>query len=460
MGGRVGGLVKGCRAFSSTPLPPSRNRRRNAATPIRSTSSTAKTTTPAASGRWRGAQRAATARKRRACVAAAASSSDEFSTTSSAASGSAGTQTAASMRLVGGVRDLVDEYDIFLLDMWGVMHDGSRPYDGVLDVIGKLKDAGKEMVILSNSSKRRSNSHRMLAKLGFDPRDFGNIITSGEVAYRMLAAAGNGNDGGDDDDDVAPWLGCEPWDVLADLQQRSGDTDRKVFVYGSGDGDEEYCESCGWSLAPLDEARLIVARGTFTVNDGGSSINKRQDPERYEAMLRETLQIAAKKRLPMIVCNPDKIRPDAERPPMPGKIGDMYETALVDSNREDGAGEVRCSPAEAEALVKRIGKPFRDVYDIAMNPAFSTGGGSLPRACMVGDALETDVAGGSAYGIDTVWVVRDGIHGPELPPASASSPELLAEGAESILRSFNRLEGTYAKGRQLLPTYIMPTFKW
>jgi HAD superfamily hydrolase (TIGR01459 family) len=330
------------------------------------------------------------------------------------------TQSTAPMKLLEGMRDLIDDHDVFLLDMWGCMHDGSLPYDGVLNVVQKLKDAGKKMIILSNSSKRKDNSIQMLKNLGFDPDDFDQIITSGEVAYQMLS--------GDDS------LGCEPWDVISGIRA-SGN--QKVFVLGSGDGDQEYCESCGWTLAPVEEASLIIARGTFSINDGISLINKRDEPERYEDMLEQKLNEAAVRRIPMLVANPDKVRPDFERPPMPGKIGDTYEQAL-------GGGP------EAEALVKRIGKPFHDVYDIALR-----GTTDLSRICMVGDALETDVTGGSSVGIKTVWVIADGIHGPD-----AEGKESLLQGAMFVLENFNTKEGTYAKGRSLSPSFILQHFRY
>ena len=77
----------------------------------------------------------------------------------------------------------------------------------------------------------------MLTKLGFDPNDdFVQIITSGDVSHRMLA--------GED----ASSLGCSTWDVLDECQQRhpsnrpddDDDDDaatKKVFCFGSGDGD-------------------------------------------------------------------------------------------------------------------------------------------------------------------------------------------------------------------------------
>lgn len=86
------------------------------------------------------------------------------------------------------IRDIADDYDLFLLDMWGVMHNGSHPYDGVLDTVKELKKAGKEMIILSNSSKRTDASIRSLKKLGFDPSDFAQIITSGEVSVMLCSS--------------------------------------------------------------------------------------------------------------------------------------------------------------------------------------------------------------------------------------------------------------------------------
>ena len=86
-----------------------------------------------------------------------------------------------SITFVSGLQGIVEIYSTFLLDMWGVMHDGSQPYNGALQTVKFLKEAGKKMIILSNSSKRKEKSLLMLQKLGFDPSDFDQIITSGEV---------------------------------------------------------------------------------------------------------------------------------------------------------------------------------------------------------------------------------------------------------------------------------------
>lgn len=296
-----------------------------------------------------------------------------------------------------------------------------------MDAIRRLAAAGKRLVILSNSSKRRDNSVKMLTKLGFDPlQDFERIVTSGEAAHGLLLGAST-------DSPPLEKNAIAQWSKIRDV---SADN-RKAVVLGSGDGDVEYLQGCGWTVDSADEASLVVARGTFTVNDGNSSrvVHKRDDADAYETALQATLQACAARRLPMLVTNPDKVRPDVERPPMPGKIGDAYEAALAQQGVDDPA-----------SYVKRIGKPFSDVYDMCLAGVDKT------RACMVGDALETDVTGGALAGIATVWVLMDGIHSPDV--------ETL-DDASNAVDEFNQNSGnTYAKGKTLQPDFLLAHFRW
>jgi HAD superfamily hydrolase (TIGR01450 family) len=355
-------------------------------------------------------------------------------------------------KYITGIRDIADDYDVFLLDLWGVLLDGSRPYDGVLDALQELRRRHKRLIVLSNSSKRLDHSLRMLRTLGFDPTGFETVITSGEVAHQMLSGEGD-------------WLQyCQPWMPLASLASGRRNTPRRAFCLGSGDGDAEYLRGCGWALSDVNEADLIVARGTFTIEVDGTDakrVHKRDDPTRYEAVLLDQLQRAASRRVPMLVCNPDKVRPDRDRPPMPGQLGDLYESMLL---REANGG---LDAQQAEALVKRVGKPDPDVYAIALQQQRSRqpDGGRLStlsglRACMVGDALETDVTGGSGAGLDTIWVLDTGIHGPDLAARKGSRQDGHHGAAQSVLDEFNRKSGTYAKGRTLSPTRFLPSFRW
>lgn len=49
-----------------------------------------------------------------------------------------------------------------------MMHDGTTPYEGVLDAVKKLREAGKTLIVLSNSSKKKENSVKMLTKRKFE----------------------------------------------------------------------------------------------------------------------------------------------------------------------------------------------------------------------------------------------------------------------------------------------------
>jgi len=288
---------------------------------------------------------------------------------------SSNTMASPTLTHVSGIKELKDDYSTFLLDMWGVMHDGVTAYEGVLDTVKQLKNCGKKLIILSNSSKRKDNAMKTLQKLGFEPEiDIDEVITSGEISYRMLS--------GDET------LKCFTWDVISNLRSSQ---QMNVFVFGSGDGDEEYCTSCGWKLSPLLDANLIIARGTFTINDGSGTIISLDDDETtYTNALQESLRIAVEKKIPMLVTNPDKVRPDADLSPMPGSIGDSYQVLL---GEKEGA---------TSSLVKRVGKPYSEVYELALNELGVNG--DLSSCVMVGDALETDVTGGSMAKISTLWV--------------------------------------------------------
>ena len=333
---------------------------------------------------------------------------------------------------ISSILEVSEYHDIFLLDMWGVMHNGSTPYDGVLETISKLKSLNKKLIILSNSSKRIDHAYKMLEKLGFNINDFDNVITSGEVSHRMLS--------GD------KTLQCNTWPILDNLLMQDNDN-KKVFVFGSGNDDEEYVTSSGWKLSSIHDANLLLARGTFTINDGNSIISKKDNENDYNTNLKKCLLIAAKKKIPMLISNPDKVRPDEGLPPMPGAIGDAYEDILK------GAHDVS-SEIIAKDIIKRIGKPYSEVYEIALHGVSSS---SIP--VMVGDALETDIIGGTANKCATVWCVKDGIHA-----ASVDEVDSTYEvGVDTVLKKFNTEKKEFiqsiSNSDELIPSFIVPHFK-
>lgn len=85
-----------------------------------------------------------------------------------------------------GVSQLADRYDAFLVDQWGVLHDGHSAFGEAIDVMRRLHDAGKQLIILSNSSRRAVTTRENLLRMDIDPALFDGYATSGEEVWRAL----------------------------------------------------------------------------------------------------------------------------------------------------------------------------------------------------------------------------------------------------------------------------------
>lgn len=92
-----------------------------------------------------------------------------------------------SPRSIGGISELVDQYDAFFVDAWGVLHDGRTPYPGAIDCLERLMGAGKQVVILSNSANRENGVADDLTHVGIGPQHYHFIVCSGELTHEALA---------------------------------------------------------------------------------------------------------------------------------------------------------------------------------------------------------------------------------------------------------------------------------
>tara|TARA_B100001093_G_scaffold446167_1_gene450293 strand:- start:1125 stop:1931 length:807 start_codon:yes stop_codon:yes gene_type:complete len=81
--------------------------------------------------------------------------------------------------------DIYDSYDTYVIDLWGVMHDGIALNPEAIDVVSKLKKNSKKIVFLSNAPRPSSKVIDFLISLDMDKKYLSNVVTSGEAA--MLA---------------------------------------------------------------------------------------------------------------------------------------------------------------------------------------------------------------------------------------------------------------------------------
>src|SRR5919205_600633 len=87
---------------------------------------------------------------------------------------------------IDGIRGLAPAYDGFILDLWGVVHDGAAPFPGVLDCMERLIAEGKRLVLLSNAPRRSDDVVRRIAKIGVPERLYHGVMSSGEEAWLHL----------------------------------------------------------------------------------------------------------------------------------------------------------------------------------------------------------------------------------------------------------------------------------
>lgn len=84
--------------------------------------------------------------------------------------------------------DILDDYDTFIIDLWGVVHNGYALYAGIEDFFASLKKAQKIVLLLSNAPRRKAPVQEQLKTLGLDTTFYTDLYTSGEDVHQTLKA--------------------------------------------------------------------------------------------------------------------------------------------------------------------------------------------------------------------------------------------------------------------------------
>jgi HAD superfamily hydrolase (TIGR01459 family) len=262
--------------------------------------------------------------------------------------------------ILSGLAEIAGRYDGFILDLWGVVHDGVKPYPGVLETLGHIKDLGKRAVLLSNAPRRAEVLVGVMTNMGVERSFYSGVMSSGEATYLELAAR------------------SDPFFAALGRKLYHLGPDRDINVYEG-----------------LDYERMTkVSEADFILNTG---------PVEFEHSLadyEEVLQEAAARHLPMVCANPDKLV-------MRLGVPVVCAGALADRYRELG-GE----------FVER-GKPDPAIYPPCLE---LLGISDKSKVLAVGDALHTDIAGANAAGIDSL-LTTCGIHAAELGTGWGEEPD-------------------------------------
>lgn len=261
---------------------------------------------------------------------------------------------------LAGVSGLVTRFDGFIVDQWGVLHDGSHPYPGAVHCLERLHEAGKHVVVLSNSGRREAANVRLMEEMGFPARLFDRLVSAGEDARESIVAR------------------------ASPFHAKLG---RRCYAF-TRSGDRSILEGIGIEFAgAVGEADFLAAIGIDSP--------KRNLPD-YE----EELRAGVARGLPMLCANPDIARFHS------GRL--VEATGVLARRYEELGGEVFYH-----------GKPWPAIYAscLAALPACPPG-----RVVAVGDSIEHDVLGAERAGLPCAFIAG-GIHAEELGVTHGGEPD-------------------------------------
>ncbi|MGJ8581272.1 MAG: TIGR01459 family HAD-type hydrolase [Psychromonas sp.] len=82
--------------------------------------------------------------------------------------------------MITGLTDIIDKFDTFILDQWGVLHNGGAAFPEAIAALTLLKAHNKKVVILSNSGKNSAFSYDRLTDSGISRDLYLDVLTSGD----------------------------------------------------------------------------------------------------------------------------------------------------------------------------------------------------------------------------------------------------------------------------------------
>lgn len=241
--------------------------------------------------------------------------------------------------------DFADDFDVFVLDAFGVLNIGGQPIPGAPERVRALQAAGKAIFVLTNgASFPPGTALQRYRSYGYD------LPTEAVIASREAAATA-----------MAGFPATAHWGAMAIPQSD--------------------LETLAPSIALLedDPSDYDAADAFLMLSTIGWSFDR-------QALLLESLK---RRPRPIVVGNPDLIAPQ--------EGGFSLEPGFYAHHLADETG----------IAPDFHGKPFPSVFDLvkARLPA----GTAPERVCMVGDTLHTDILGGAAAGWKTVLVTGHGL---------------------------------------------------
>jgi HAD superfamily hydrolase (TIGR01459 family) len=250
------------------------------------------------------------------------------------------TETPPTIPIIDSLKEMGSRYRAWLVDIWGVMHNGRDAFPLAVAATRAFRAAGGIVVLISNSPRPSPAAKQQLRELGVPDDAYDATVTSGDLTRHEL--------------------GKHPHARVFHL---GPERDRQIFA------------GLGVTLVGPDEAELVVCSGLFD--------DETETPDDYAELLHDL----AARELPMICANPDSVVERGDRLVYcAGALAAVYE--------KEGGSVVYAGKPYA---------PIYDLALETM-AGLAGGDVGKDDVLAIGDGVHTDIAGAGKLGIDAVFV--------------------------------------------------------
>ena len=85
-----------------------------------------------------------------------------------------------------GLSSIADDYQLFYVDLWGVVHNGVSLYQEAIKTLNEITKKKKDYILLTNAPRPNHAVKSFLEKLGMEKKIRDHVFTSGEAALNYL----------------------------------------------------------------------------------------------------------------------------------------------------------------------------------------------------------------------------------------------------------------------------------
>ncbi len=85
-----------------------------------------------------------------------------------------------------GLQSIAHNYDLFYIDLWGVIHNGIKLHKEAVKTLNNLMKMNKNFVLLTNAPRPNKTVQNFLKKMGMDKKLIDHVFTSGQAALDYL----------------------------------------------------------------------------------------------------------------------------------------------------------------------------------------------------------------------------------------------------------------------------------